>query len=1024
MTQLLATVLRGLRARALLSVGSIVLTALAVGSAVLGPIFSEAVTNSYVVTRLREAPAASTGLVRVLELKSQLDPQAARDLAVEESAALDGGPWGESTTTLVSAQYSALRGVTRFWAREHVCGGLEVTGRCPSAPGEVLMLNTDAEKTGAVVGEPLELPIFEPPEIEGRYPRPPLDEVLVVGTYTTPQSDDVWAQPTLLTTTNEQSSLKGGYTPYQPAPLITTTDTVASLGPGEWTVRVDTPLAVPADLTRDDLDAAAATAARLDQTTEVAGGVLVGVPDVNNLGAVRDEVREQQATARASIAPAVLSLVLVALALLMRLLMAASEIRVPELALASLRGVSSRKLWVLGLSEPLVVLAVSAPIGAALGLGMGYSLTRAWLVEDLPVPVPWVSWAAAGLVMLAAVAVACVAVGLVVRDTLASQLSGVRRPQSSRRWSVVAQLALVALALAVLVSKLASGTAGDPDATDLVLPVLLAIVAGLAATRATAWLATWWTRRGQHSRSLGSFVSTRAISRRQEGTLVILPVTAAIAVAVFGAGVYDSAATWRASVAATASPGEVTWTSPLSLRDTRDLTRRIDPDGEWVMTAAEVQNPGANFSVVDADRLASIAVWPPTWTPGRTVEEVAASIETAGAVPSLVGRRLSLTIDNRAMTSSPLAVEVRLGSVGGTPERVYVGPFPRGEHTLSERLPRTCATACPLEGITLGGGAGTTMEMDGTARVVEVAVDGTPVEGAIEGAGWVAAPDSQAPSSVAGLSTEDGTIDLQLDTDGGVGMARLTSGGITLKRPAVRGVDVSDEAIEGLDGSGVIGVEPRGTAEGLPFVGPTGLLVDFASFVNDRPVYDNLFQTRVLMRDGAPAEVRDALEESGLTVETTLAAEQRVLDQSAYALALRLYAVVAALVLLMALAGLFVSTAVQLPARRRDAAALRVVGVPRGAVMSAVAREFLVVLGGAAVAGILAGSLAQYVVLRTITLGYVEDLSTPRLVAEISPLRLVVLAAIAAVVLGIAAFVSASITVRGARGSTLRESAR
>ena len=41
------------------------------------------------------------------------------------------------------------------------------------------------------------------------------------------------------------------------------------------------------------------------------------------------------------------TLVLVALALLMRLLMAASEIRVPELALASLRGVSSRRLWVL-----------------------------------------------------------------------------------------------------------------------------------------------------------------------------------------------------------------------------------------------------------------------------------------------------------------------------------------------------------------------------------------------------------------------------------------------------------------------------------------------------------------------------------------------------------------------------------------------------------------------------------------------------------------------------------------------------
>jgi predicted lysophospholipase L1 biosynthesis ABC-type transport system permease subunit len=178
------------------------------------------------------------------------------------------------------------------------------------------------------------------------------------------------------------------------------------------------------------------------------------------------------------------------------------------------------------------------------------------------------------------------------------------------------------------------------------------------------------------------------------------------------------------------------------------------------------------------------------------------------------------------------------------------------------------------------------------------------------------------------------------------------------------------------------------------------------------------------MHEGAPADVRQALADRGLTVLTTLDEERRVLDQSAYALALRLYGVVAALVLLMALAGLFVSTAVQLPARRRDAAALRVVGVPRASVMSAVAREFLVVLGGAAAAGIVAGTLAQWVVLRTITLGYIEDLSTPHLVAAISPLRLALLAAVAVVVLGAAAFVSASLTVRGARGSTLRESAR
>jgi hypothetical protein len=134
--------------------------------------------------------------------------------------------------------------------------------------------------------------------------------------------------------------------------------------------------------------------------------------------------------------------------------------------------------------------------------------------------------------------------------------------------------------------------------------------------------------------------------------------------------------------------------------------------------------------------------------------------------------------------------------------------------------------------------------------------------------------------------------------------------------------------------------------------------------------------------------------------------------------------VVALLVLLMALAGLVVSTAVQLPARRRDAASLRVVGVPRRSVKSAVLRELAVVLGGTALAGLAAGTLAQYVVLRTVTLGVVENVRTPALVAAVDWQRLVVLAAAAALLLGAVALVSAALTVRGARGSTLRESAR
>jgi hypothetical protein len=406
------------------------------------------------------------------------------------------------------------------------------------------------------------------------------------------------------------------------------------------------------------------------------------------------------------------------------------------------------------------------------------------------------------------------------------------------------------------------------------------------------------------------------------------------------------------------------------------------------------------------------------------VEQVAEEIRPGGVVPTITGERLSVTVDNQVRTERPLALEVRLGTRGGVPLKVYLGPYPRGTSTRSAELP-SCVPGCPLEGMTLGGGAGTTVEMNGSATIRSIEVDDEEVPGGIEGAAWTASPDPGVKTSIADLQERDGRLELELSTGDSVGMARMTAGGQVRRRPAMVGPKVREGALDTLDeGYTFVQVERRGELEGMPFLGPAGLLVDYSSLLTDRAVFDNLVDVRVLQREGAPESITDALSAEGLTVATTLAQERRVLDQSAYALALRLYGVVAALVLLMALAGLLVSTAVQLPARRRDAAALRVVGVPRRSVMGAVARELLVVLGSAAVAGILAGSLAQYVVLRTITLGYAEGLATPALVAAISPARLVVLALLAAAVLGVLALVSASLTVRGARGATLRESAR
>ena len=1007
---MVATVLRGLRSRALLSAGSVLLTALALGSAVLGPIFQVAVTNSYLVTRLADAPNPLTGLSWEFTPDGALarDTGGARARAQDQADRLGGG-FAPAQSLLLSRRANALSAEVRLLAKDDACAHLVIEGACPTRSREVLLLAGDASALLLKPGD--------------RIKTNSLGTLTMTGTYLLPETgaDDFWFDLGRFVTIPPDAD---SGRPYRPAPFVTPISTIDALPSGAWSVLVDRRLEVPADVSLQDLELDRQVAAGIDdKPRQVEGGTLTGEP-FNDLAAVITDTRAQQDTARASITPAVISLVLVALALLLRLLMAAAELRLPELALASLRGLSRRQMWSLGLSEPLALLLASVPVGAVLGLAMGLGLVRWWLVPGLPLPLPWEAALSGVGVALAAAAVAVLAVGLVLRVSLSEQLTGVRRPRQSSRAGLILQLVLVAAAVAVLASKLTAGQPGDPDVTDLILPVLLAVVAGIAATRATAGVATWWTRH-RRSRSISSFVAARAISRRQEGTLIILPVTAAIAICVFGAGVYQSAGAWRESVAATVAPADVVWTSALPLQETVALTHRLDPDGQYLMAATTVGTQGPSFTVVDAPRLARVAAWQDQWTPGISAAEVAAAISVRGTVPTASGTDLAVTADNRATTDQDLVLRVRLGAPGGRTRDAYLGPFPSGVSTQHGAVP-FCAKGCTLEGLTLGAPAAQRMLMSGDVVVSSFALDAKPVTGEFVGAGWTVSPEASYPEQITGVSADATGLTVTVASGDTPIIAQVSTGAIPSALPVVRGVDAETEARAGAatSTSGTFPIDPVMTAGSVPLLGPLGLLIDYEMVTADRTLFTQEVPVYVLARGDTPQGMREGLQARGASVSTTLRAQRDALDQTAYALALRLYAVVALLVLLMALAGLFVSTAVQLPTRRRDAAALRVVGVSRRAVVSAVVREFAVVLGGTAVAGLAAGTLAQYVVLRTVTLGVIDNHTTPALVAAIDGQRLAVLTALAAALLGGVALASAALTVRGARGATLRENAR
>ena len=350
---------------------------------------------------------------------------------------------------------------------------------------------------------------------------------------------------------------------------------------------VDQRLAITPELTPDD---AAVTALRVKALTRAANHdrLLTGLTlePGNSLPSTVHQLLARRGVARSTVEPAVLSLILVALVLLSRLLSAAMILRRGELALASLRGYDRRQLWFLGMLEPLLILAAATPVGTVLGYVTSRYLAGRWLVPGLPVPFILASGLAVVVVVLVTGVVAAVVVRDAVNEPLSSQIAGVRRPTRAGRGMVIVRLRW------------------SPPRWPRWSP------RGAGASRRLRTRPTWRCRCCSRSRwgcsaacscwgwpgcgcggrrvrrALSSYVASRTVRRRREGTLVILPVTAALTVAVFTVGVSLAASTWRASAAATEVGAPLSYPTSLSLSRAVGLTHEIDPEGRWLMAAA------------------------------------------------------------------------------------------------------------------------------------------------------------------------------------------------------------------------------------------------------------------------------------------------------------------------------------------------------------------------------------------------------------------------------------------------------
>ena len=247
----------------------------------------------------------------------------------------------------------------------------------------------------------------------------------------------------------------------------------------------------------------------------------------------------------------------------------------------------------------------------------------------------------------------------------------------------------------------------------------------------------------------------------------------------------------------------------------------------------------------------------------------------------------------------------------------------RREHAVDEGglLPRLL----PGPVLLVGGPATTSSPLKGTATVTAFSVDGTNDDDFIDPVNWrpVVSPLGLTPDTT---TIDDGGTGLTLDLDSGgeTALGGVSPSDVPAYRPVLFGVAghqgrtaqgdrlvVKTDALEGLP------VRDVGETESMPFLGPRGLVIDYTMMTRDQDIPPRRDRRlRPGSRRHARGAARPAQQRRGHG-RTELSQVRRLLDQDAYALSLNLYLVAALAAVALALAGLAVNLAVQMPDRRR-----------------------------------------------------------------------------------------------------------
>jgi putative ABC transport system permease protein len=958
-----SVLVRGVRWRLVGSLLVVITAAIAVGAAVVGPLFLRAGGDSLVRQAVADAPVSQTSF----ELDSGTHSSTLDGLAAEGQSLLRGehlsGLYGGPVVRTMEAGLLVTNVSTRqpylgaLTYRTGICSNLHFSaGGCATGPGDAVVSDRMARRFRLSVGSVTTV-------IDLNHGSPA--QIRITGVFDLP---------------NLQSAYWFG-------------DGASHFPFGENT---GVPLFLPRT---DDLFVASPAAFALPsayrRTLTIQSGLRPGVLGIGNASVVRQEMLALQQRAAAtgfevqSGLPAVLSsplhqrklmgtvvvvaavqLVLLAIWVLTSVLMRSADLRRAELRVARLRGFPLPTLVAVSITEP----AALCTVGVVLGIGGAWAVVRAAtsiLFADGTVvrPDAW-TFVGFGAVLVTIGAV----LGVSAVRLLRSSGLVVSSPQSaSTRSRAVIDVSILAVSAVALIGASTSGAlSSHSNPVAAAAPAVVALGISVIAIRIVEYVCRRLSTATYDSSAVGSFLAVRRIGRRptvlREGRTLVI----AVGLACFAVCAWSVARANRLTDARFSTGARTVVSVTADVLQLDQAVHSVDPRGRFAMAAVEIKSSSTLLMGVDATRLPAVAAWP-DGTTRASVAEVSRAL-TPKTVFDVILPNGAVTVSADVSASGAasralarLDLKAWLFDPGHGSRIVDLGRLRAGRFTY-QGVPQT-GCPCQLTGIGVFPSA-KRVSRSGQIRLGLDALSYRTGTGAqrsaraeLTSAAWRSSLDGvRVIANPSGVGFDIPMAAVAGDVGPYAGNAAASLVGPPSVLPAVVGSEAEEVpggtlAEQGLDGN-TITVRPVITATALPRLGSSGVFVDLGTLERSqvRPTFSQA-SAQVWLGPSAPADAVSRLRAAGLQIDA-VDRSSTLISQAGHsgpALAYDFMLLATLVALLVAAVGTFSVLAAGGRQRSTEMMALEVAGVRRSLLARSLAIE-AAILALTALFGLAAGA--------------------------------------------------------------------